>query len=72
MIRSWIGQDECLWADLEEKLGHEIIKVNEKTLSAFYKDKSRELAGLYMLIRAMLDNTINHRLFKFEENTYYY
>lgn len=45
MIRNWIDGDERLWADLEEKLGKELIKVTDDVRDKFYDDKD-ELDGL--------------------------
>lgn len=39
MIRSWISNKEKFWADLEEQLGQELIKLDVKNLDQYYLDK---------------------------------
>ncbi|MBQ7359522.1 MAG: hypothetical protein IJW63_05460 [Lachnospiraceae bacterium] len=39
MIRNWIDGNESLWADLEEKLGQELVRLSQDRLEQFYSDK---------------------------------
>lgn len=40
MIKTWLQDDELLWADLEKKLGESLKKVDKDSQAQFYEDKA--------------------------------